>query len=182
MEMMGESIAALQAEKHISAPTLEIVTDNTGFDALETDWNTLIEECGASIYQAFEWLRTWWKYFGANNHSFALRIIVVNRCDRIIGIAPFLIGRVHTLAVVGFRELVFIGYRPSDYLDVLFVRGEEAECADLNSEYLAGSSHLFLISRTALASRCGVKSYEVYDTCTFNLAGYGKVSLIVAPN
>lgn len=143
MESIGGSITALQVEKHVSTPTLQIVSDNDLFDALKTDWDQLLEECDASIYQSYEWQRTWWKHFGEKNRSASLHIVVVKRGGRVIGIAPFFIEKIRTLGFIGYRRLAFIGQGPSDYLDVVFARGDEAVCADLVATHLAASSDLF---------------------------------------
>lgn len=123
--------------------SLDIVTDSRGFDALEDEWNTLLDRCDASVYQTFEWQRTWWKHFGEGNSDAMLHLIVLRRDGEICGIAPFFVERVRTLGVLGHRRLVFLAQGPSDYLNVLFPRGEEEECAERVASYLAEAKHLF---------------------------------------
>ena len=44
---------------------LEIVQDERGFDALESEWRILFERCqSATTPLKWEWLREWWRIFG----------------------------------------------------------------------------------------------------------------------
>lgn len=121
--------------------TTSVVARTEDFDALGAEWNTLLEQCSASVYQSFEWQRIWWKYFGEGNAQ--LHILVLRRAERVIGIAPFFIETTRTLGVLPLRKLAFIGQGPSDYLDVLFAKGEEEECAARVAEHLLTQNTLF---------------------------------------
>jgi CelD/BcsL family acetyltransferase involved in cellulose biosynthesis len=121
--------------------TISVVTQAEVFDALAGEWDKLLERCDASIYQTFAWQRLWWKNFGEGTSR--LHIIVLRRGKRVVGIAPFFISTTHTLGLLPLRKLTFIGQGPSDYLDVLFARGEEKSCATCTAEYLASQHSLF---------------------------------------
>lgn len=133
----------LQAETPTATLALSIVSNPTGFDALEPAWNALLERTDASIFQSFEWQRTWWKHFGETNPAASLHLIVLREDESTVGIAPFYVERVRTLGVVPYKRLAFLATGPSDYLDVLFERGREEECAEAVAAYLARHPDLF---------------------------------------
>ncbi|MGH2568725.1 MAG: GNAT family N-acetyltransferase, partial [Bacteroidota bacterium] len=118
--------------------TVDIVRDRARFAALQGRWNALVLASSATIYQTYEWLSLWWKYF--HSEHCLLWIIVFRHGKDIVGIAPFFL---EAETVFGFRirrRLRMMGscvpvrsYRglyaedgPSDYLD-LIVLPEYAE-------------------------------------------------------
>lgn len=123
--------------------TIRVVDDIGAFDALESEWNALLDRSEASVFQTFEWQRTWWKHLGETNRFAELHIVLVTEGERTIGIAPLFIERVRTLGFIPYRRLAFIGTGLSDYLDVLFERGREEECARAVAEHIASVSDRF---------------------------------------
>ncbi len=114
----GWSTAALNIkEKMPSLVSLKIIMNENDFLALKEEWNSLVQKSSATIYQTFEWLYCWWKYFGGGN-QYTLHIvlvylesdivksqeILVEKIDgdskRLIGIAPFYI---HNRSFAGYR-------------------------------------------------------------------------------
>lgn len=141
MIVTSGTLKATGYDVHESDITISVVTRADEFDKLAGEWDTLLEHCNTSIYQTFAWQRFWWKNFGTSDSQ--LHIIVLRRGARAIGIAPFFIATTRTLGLLPLRKLTFIGQGPSDYLDVLFTKGEEELCAARLAEYLAGQHSLF---------------------------------------
>ena len=111
--------------EHALPVTVSLVTSPSGFDALRSEWNDLLERSEARVFQTYEWQRTWWKYFGEPQKLFQLYVIVVREGHIAIGLAPLFIERIAVLGPLRFRRLAFIGRATSDYLDVLVARGKE---------------------------------------------------------
>ncbi|MER3524621.1 MAG: hypothetical protein C4326_11315 [Ignavibacteria bacterium] len=130
-------------ETETPTASVRVVREPSAFDALEAEWHRLLELSDVSVFQSFEWQRTWWRHFGERNPSASLHILLVNDGEDLIGIAPFFIERVRTLGVLSYKRLAFIGTGPSDYVDALFARGKEVACADCVADYLAEHRDLF---------------------------------------
>jgi CelD/BcsL family acetyltransferase involved in cellulose biosynthesis len=120
---------------------LTLISRPEEFDALRNDWNLLLQECDASIYQTFEWQSTWWKHFREEDTQ--LHILVLRREGQLVGIAPFYIEKTRTFGFIPIRILAFLGQGLSDYLDCLFARGHEPYCAQLVADYLFRHGSLF---------------------------------------
>ncbi len=137
---------------------MPVVDDVRAFDALEHDWNALLERCDASVFQSFEWQRTWWRHFGEGGRGARLHLVTVRGPDGLVAAAPLYVERTRVLGVLGLRRLLFLGHLDSDYLDVLVARGWEAECADLIAEHLSSRADLFdvaVLEETPERSRTG---------------------------
>ena len=97
-----------------------------GFKELEDACCQLSAQgCLGTLYQSYEWQRTWWNHFGANHCQPC--ILVASEGPRIIGLAPLMIEKMRIKGFPVLRTLRFIGTGPSDYLDFLVVQGREAE-------------------------------------------------------
>ncbi|MGE0704613.1 MAG: GNAT family N-acetyltransferase [Vicinamibacterales bacterium] len=103
------------------------MTTSAGFDALENDWRDLHDRAEGSIFQSFEWQRTWWECLRENRPGASLRIVLFRSDGRVAGIAPFFVQQQTELAVLNVRTLAFIGQGASDYLDVLVLPGHQAQ-------------------------------------------------------
>lgn len=70
------------------ACSVETVTDESAFLALESAWNEAVHRAGIAYpFLRHEWLRTWWACFGGGA---GLHIIVVRAGGRIAAIAPLM--------------------------------------------------------------------------------------------
>jgi len=131
-----------------SAPSpcdLRVVRTNEEFDALEDEWNELLAQADATIFQSFEWLRTWWKYYAKPHHE--LSILVFTTGKMTVAIAPFFKETVGALGMRLYSRVQFIGCGLSDYGDILIRRGHEESV--LNSL----ASHI----------RATAKGWDVFD-------------------
>lgn len=121
---------------------VEVIDRAEGFDALARDWDALLARCDATVFQSFEWQRTWWRHFGENRPGARLCIVTVRDVtvrDRrgLVAVAPLHVDRARTLGALPLRRMLFVGHRDADYLDVLAEPGRERECARLIAEQLA---------------------------------------------
>lgn len=135
---------------------VEVVDDAAGFDALETEWNALLERCDASVFQSFEWQRTWWRHFGEARRGARLHLVTLRGPEGLAAIAPLFVERV--LGPLRLRRLLFVGHRDSDYLDVLAAHGREAECAEALADHLSAHPAPFdvaVLEETPDRSRVG---------------------------
>jgi CelD/BcsL family acetyltransferase involved in cellulose biosynthesis len=117
---------------------MDIITDETGFDALEKDWNKLFLSSNGSIFQSFEWSRTWWKYFGETGK---LHILLLRKEGCPIAIFPFFMDEIKIWGFKCCTSLRYIGSNVAqplvhklmglvsytDYLDAIIKRGSERE-------------------------------------------------------
>jgi CelD/BcsL family acetyltransferase involved in cellulose biosynthesis len=132
----GPASAAASVSPAVAGLTVRVVTTAEGFDALETDWNSLLERSDATVFQSYEWLRTWWKYFGGERE---LRILVFSAGGTVEGIAPMYLSRERLLGIQVARRLRFIGVGLSDYLQVIVSGGNEPRVFEAFMSWL--SSH-----------------------------------------
>lgn len=75
--------------------------------SLREDWNSLLADSSMpNIFLTWEWITTWWKWFGGGKQ---LRLIVVWEGSRIIGILPVYIGRISLFPFIKFDGVFFVG-------------------------------------------------------------------------
>lgn len=101
----------------------------TEFDALENEWNDLLDVSEASVFQTFEWQRTWWEFFGQDRKSCQLFLVTMRENGKLRGIAPLYVEHIRLMGIFGFRRLSFIGREVSDYMDIIAERGYEGDVA-----------------------------------------------------
>jgi len=116
---------------------LKVVTSTAGLDALRSKWSDLHLRTGASVFQSYEWQRTWWAHFGENVTSRSLHIVVLEAEGEVVAIAPFVVEAIPIAPMLGLRRLVFLGTGMSDYLDLLVRTGLEAACCARIAAHLA---------------------------------------------
>jgi len=90
-----------------SAVTVREVTTIAGFDAMESDWNRLVDQLEVpSPFQTWEWNRAWWNHFGDGRSLLLLEFV---KSGRVIGVAPFFRRRLGTPAL-GLSMLLPLGW------------------------------------------------------------------------
>jgi CelD/BcsL family acetyltransferase involved in cellulose biosynthesis len=142
---------------------LRVVEHASELDALEREWNALLERSDASVFQSFEWQRTWWRHFGEGRRGARLHLVTLRDGDGLAAIAPLYVERV--LGPLRLRRLLFVGHRDSDYLDVLAARGREAECAEALAAHLSAHPEVFdvaVLEETPDRSRIGRALCEAF--------------------
>lgn len=129
-------------------PELRIIDDEDDFHALEDEWGALVESGEFTIYQTFEWNKSWWKYFGAGKK---LHIILMYDDDgSLITIVPFFRDSVCVAKNDVYACLRFLGssvsqpkgpnllglHPYSDYLDFIIKPGYEEIAYAMLIQYL----------------------------------------------
>jgi CelD/BcsL family acetyltransferase involved in cellulose biosynthesis len=74
---------------------VDVISDQPGLDALCPEWDKLYATSPASAPPLrWEWVRTWWEIYGPHygDRGRGLRILVVRRGPRLIGILPLYLG------------------------------------------------------------------------------------------
>ncbi|EKE03560.1 MAG: cellulose biosynthesis protein CelD [uncultured bacterium] len=90
------------------------------FEKLRADWNTLAI-CSTN---EFDWIYSWWMNNKDNNE---LQILVAQKDNKILGIAPLYINNSTALKLIPIRKLTFLGGRLSDNIDFFIQEGEQKE-------------------------------------------------------
>jgi CelD/BcsL family acetyltransferase involved in cellulose biosynthesis len=109
--------------------TVQAVSSEAGFDALETDWERLhAAATTASVFTSWPWLRRWWQHYGKGQ---PLHILVASVRGETVGILPLYVQTQRVLGV-GVRMLRLVGSggdtHPDD-LGAVLAPGREASAA-----------------------------------------------------
>ena len=78
--------------------TCRIETSFKGLDGIREAWDDAVIRLGGTIYMSYDWVRTWWDFYGAGND---LRLFVFSSGNRVVGIVPLYV------ATLGFWPLRF---------------------------------------------------------------------------
>ncbi len=114
--------------------SVRVIGTGAQFDDLAEAWTDLLGRADATVFQTYEWQRTWWKYFGNRRD---LYIVLFERHGKPEGIVPLFREWVKLLGIPVARHLKFIGSGLSDYLAPIAQRGCEAAVADALARHLA---------------------------------------------
>lgn len=114
-----------------------VIRDAAEWHAIQREWETLYAASPtASTALDYAWLRSWWRTYEPGMQRPELRVITVWRGARLIGAMP-LYARQEMTGPLGLRRLGFLSTGEAefeetcaDYLNILFVPGEEAVCVD----------------------------------------------------
>jgi CelD/BcsL family acetyltransferase involved in cellulose biosynthesis len=117
--------------------TVKIIREVEAWDAIERDWDTLYAATPrASTSLDFRWLRSWWRVYGPTYGANGLRIVTVWREAQLVGAVPLFLAR--GAGTSGLRTLRMISTGEAeteetcaDYLDLLSIPSETADCARL---------------------------------------------------
>ncbi len=102
---------------------VRVISTDAEFDELETAWSKLLDESDATVFQSFEWSRTWWKYYAKPNQE--LDILVFTIDNKIVAIAPLFKEVIGLPGMRLFSRLQFLGRGLSDYGDIIIRDGYE---------------------------------------------------------
>lgn len=110
--------------------------------SLRDIWNNLLKRSGVdNVFSTFEWISTWWKYFGDSNKK--LFILVVEDNKDIIGIAPLVVDKKRIAkSPCKIKTITFARESPSDYRDFIIIKKRE-EVLKLILEYLTKNKRLW---------------------------------------
>ncbi len=128
------------SEKPEPPITVALVDTDEAFDGLEKTWNDLVNKSDCTIYQTFEWQRTWWKYFGAGK---LLQCLVFKRDKEVVGIAPLYRAKVRMFGIPYATALRMLGSEEADYSDVLVAPADRPRVLKEFAAYLRTSGLKF---------------------------------------
>src|SRR5688572_5101559 len=101
---------------------VRVVTNEHEWDCLKPAWCDLFEvspQASATLH--FDWLRNWWRVYGARyGGPFGLRIVTIWRSGRLIGALPLYEAKFAS-PLLGVRRLLFLSTGEDEY---------EETCAD----------------------------------------------------
>jgi len=118
------------------------------FVELGPAWDKLVARIpSASIFQTYQWHSCWWRAFGDAHRLF---VITCHKGQQLVGIAPMMISRGKSPAMLRRTEIRFIGCtnNASDYLDFI-IDPDVPEALDVILNELFG--HLAAVDRIHLS-------------------------------
>lgn len=117
---------------------VELVRSTGELGDLSDEWRKLLAESPQdNLFLTWEWLSTWWRYFGPGSQLFLL--CVRDPDTGLIGLAPFRITHHRPPYGVPLRVIEFLGSGTpawSDDLEVISARGREQEVLEAVGAYL----------------------------------------------
>lgn len=106
----------------------------TSLDGVGPLWDELAEACPTRHPQYFfDWLEPWWRHIGSRDN--ALSCVRVLSCDHTIAVAPLMLVRRRTRALVSIRTFKWLATDANDQSDVL-ARGDAIEAGVAVAEHL----------------------------------------------
>jgi len=104
------------------------------FQSLKGKWNSLLKNnlLGDNVFLTWEWLFTWWKYFGEGRK---LLLLLVEDGNEVLAIAPLMLSKYKLPSFGSIKKIEFLGARHSDYNNFIILR-KGAECLSLIIDYL----------------------------------------------
>ncbi len=150
--------ASQQLERKSTLENLRIrvVTNDDEFYNLQNEWDELIQHSNAKIYQTFEWLSMWWKYYKDEKLDRLLCLLFYHN-DKLVGIAPLYIRHKYFLGYQFYKRIYFLGgdssvgvsfglffdEGPSDYLDIISLPEYEHHVAEAFLLYIKKNQGLY---------------------------------------
>jgi CelD/BcsL family acetyltransferase involved in cellulose biosynthesis len=112
-----------------------VIEDTGGLRELRKLWSDILEDSVASVFSSWEWLFTWWEYYGGDRRLF---ILVLLLHDKPVAIFPHFISTRKSLFSRRLNVIHTIGqdYTASDYLDFIIRRGMEGPAVSFWIRYL----------------------------------------------
>ena len=108
-------------------------------EGLINAWHELYQKGNYKPQSCFEWMSIWWKHFSDKSHS--LFIVTVERNEKIVGIAPFMIEK-RTL----FSQLKMIGSGLTDYHEILTIPEDTRKIIQHIMDYVSSRKQYDLIN------------------------------------
>lgn len=95
------------------------ITTTQEWDAIADSWDSLLSDSVTSnVFLTYDWMRTWWDYYGDNK---AVIILIAEDKKGICGIAPLYIAKERTVFGIYEKVIRFIGDEGvgSDFLEMI---------------------------------------------------------------
>lgn len=116
---------------------VSVVSNEKDFDKLEEAWDELVRDSDCTIFQTYEWQRTWWKYFNDNRE---LHCVLFKDNSRLVAIAPMFVDSIRIFGLYTVKVLKFITGEDSDYIDLVIADGYRERVIRAFVDYLYSSS------------------------------------------
>jgi CelD/BcsL family acetyltransferase involved in cellulose biosynthesis len=101
----------------------EIISNFDELEDYKIEWNQLLFKSNNNIFLTWEWVSTWWEFFGENSLLFVIAVRDANR--KLVGLAPLKISSRKILDLIPVRLVEFIGYGSPvspEYLDFIVAK------------------------------------------------------------
>ncbi len=133
----------------MSRISIEKINGKDAFETLRDEWRQLFAAAESSPFLSWEWLSTWFRWFGADRTPFVIKAL---RDNRLIGLLPLCLQEKKVLGM-RLRRLAFIGEAVggADYLDLIAAPEDKAEILTAIFEFLKNENCFDLISLENLA-------------------------------
>ncbi len=122
------------AEAIAARVSVRVLRTDAEFDVIGPTWDAVLEHSEATVFQTYEWQRTWWKYFGGKR---TLLVLLFDLDGTTVGIAPMFAERERLLGLPVATRIKFIGVGLSDYLSIIAVAGNETAVVGALAGWLA---------------------------------------------
>lgn len=134
----------------MSRISIEKANGENVFDSLRDQWQRLFTQTESAPFLSWEWLSTWYEYFGASRTPFILK---ATRENRLIGLLPLCLEEKKVLGM-SLKRLAFIGEQVggADYLDLIAEPEDKREILSAVFEFLKKENCFDLICLENLAS------------------------------
>jgi CelD/BcsL family acetyltransferase involved in cellulose biosynthesis len=113
---------------------VEVIYSDEGFDALEKEWDELLDDSNQHVYfLRWSWNRLWWKAYAPRNGQLYL-VTCHDSSGRLVGIAPLYWRQASTALIPSLNEVLFLGtgipITTSEHLDLIARRGYEQQVSE----------------------------------------------------
>jgi CelD/BcsL family acetyltransferase involved in cellulose biosynthesis len=123
---------------HLEPLRLQTVTTAQGLEALQDEWNPLLQRSRSNnMFLTFEWVSTWWGVYGDGSQLHVLT--ARDREGRLVGLAPLKIVVRGIPALWRLTTVEFIGHGGDvtpEYLDIIAEPGYETAVVDAFADRL----------------------------------------------
>lgn len=143
----------LEAAAPLREPwTFEVLTEASELEALEPEWNELLQSSDANcFFLTWEWLSTWWRHLRGERR---LSVVTVRHGARLMGLAPLTVAdsppwRRRSLQLLG------TGAVGSDYLDLVLRREHEAEAISRLADAIARAGRVVELAQLPAGRSAG---------------------------
>ena len=126
----------------LAVPRVEVITDESGFDALKGDWENLLEESNQDVYfLSWNWNWLWWKIYAPPSSRLYL-VVCYNKSGQLVGLAPLYWRQIFTAGVPHLGEALYLGtgipITTSEYMNLIARRGYEREVGQAIASFILG--------------------------------------------
>jgi len=135
---------------------IEVEEGSEALTRLRVEWQAMFCASGAPPFLSWEWLSTWYKWFGQERHPF---LLCARECGNLIALLPLCAEkRQSSRFSPRLKRMSFMGesYGASDYLDILALPEFKQKSADIFINYLALPRSFDLLELEGIAA----------DSCT----------------